>query len=91
MRYSRTAAFKRLFRKLPEDRRLAVEGAMLSLDEALRTGSLRGGLGLKELRGGLWEIRAGLLDRVVFVRTKDLIEFLVAGTHDEIRRFLKRR
>lgn len=89
MRYFRTAAFKSLYRKLPSNRQEAADKALGSLGEALASGRPAGGLGLKALRRGVWEIRAGLLDRIVFCRTKDLIEFLVIGTHDEIRRFLK--
>ena len=90
MRYSRTSAFRRLFRKLPGARQEAAERALLRLDEALRLGRPAPGLGLKELRHSLWEIRAGLLDRIVFFRSSDLIEFVVIGTHDEIKRFLRR-
>ena len=91
MRYFRTTAFQSLYRKLPSDRQEAADKALRVLEDALASGRPTGGLGLKVLRRGVWEIRAGLLDRIVFCRTKDLIEFLVIGTHDEIRRFLKGR
>lgn len=90
MRYRRTTAFARLYRRLSQERRGAVDRAMTLLDAAFQSGRPVGGLGLKALRHGLWEIRCGLLDRVVFARTGDVAEFLVVGTHDEIRRFLKR-
>ncbi len=90
MRYSRSAAFARLYRKLPPDRRSRVDEAILAFDAALARGTLSQGLGLKELRPRLWEIRAGLLDRVLFARAGDEIEFLLVGTHDEIKRFLAR-
>lgn len=89
MRYFRTAAFKSLYRKLPSSRQEAADKALRGLDEAFASGRPTGGLGLKALRHGVWEIRAGLLDRIVFCRTQDLIEFLVIGNHDEIRKFLK--
>lgn len=47
------------------------------------------GLGLKHLGRGLWENRAGLKDRMIFCRSADTIEFLIAGSHDEIKRFLR--
>lgn len=90
MRYCRSASFRRQYRKLPAQRQEAVDKALQNLDETLHTGHPIGGLGLKELRYDLWEIRARLLDRIVFCRHKDFIEFLVVGAHDEIRRFLKR-
>jgi hypothetical protein len=55
------------------------------------TGQLPHGLGLKRLRAGLWELRAGLSDRVVFHRSGDLVEFMLVGNHDEIARFLESR
>lgn len=48
------------------------------------------GLGLKKLRPPLWEIRSSLQDRILFAWKKDLVTFLVAGDHQDIKRFLKR-
>jgi len=90
VRYRLTATFKRCNSKLPPDRQKAVRDALASLDEALLRGQPSSGLGLKQLRRGFWEIRAGISDRVVFYRAKDCIEFLIVGSHDDIRRFLKR-
>ena len=55
------------------------------------TGQLQPGLGLKPLQEGCWEVRAGLSDRLLFRRTADLVEFLLVGNHDEIRRFVRER
>lgn len=90
MRYFRSAAFNRLYRKLPAERRQAADKALANLDLVFQRGSPIPGLGLKELRRGVWEIRAGLLDRIVFSRSKDVIELLAIGTHDDIKRFLRR-
>jgi len=89
MRYFRTARFKRAFRTLEAPRQIRVEHAMRQLEVLFESGHLPPGLGLKQLRPGLWEVRAGLSDRVVFSRTGDLAEFLLVGNHDELRRFLK--
>lgn len=89
MRYFRTNAFKRLYRKLPPDRRQAVDQALKYFDEMLIAGHPAVGLGLKELRRDVWEIRAGLRDRIIFCKSKDTVEFLALGSHDQIRRFLK--
>jgi hypothetical protein len=37
----------------------------------------------------LWELRAGLSDRILFHRSGDLITFLLTGSHDEVSRFLR--
>lgn len=47
------------------------------------------GLGLKRLRGDFWEVRKGLRARILFRWDGDLVEFVLAGNHDDIRRFLK--
>lgn len=36
-----------------------------------------------------WEIRKGLKLRIIFLWQGDSVEFILAGTHDDIKRFLK--
>ena len=48
------------------------------------------GLGLKNLKKNFWEIRKGLKLRILFRWRTDYVEFTLAGTHDDIKRFLKR-
>ncbi len=57
---------------------------ILSMDQPLREG-----LGLKRLRGPYWEVRKGLKARILFRWHKDLVEFVLAGDHEDIKRFLK--
>ena len=47
------------------------------------------GIGLKRLRGDYWEVRKGLKVRILFKWKGDLAEFILAGNHDDIKRFLK--
>lgn len=91
MRYFRTARFRRAFRALPRQQQERVESAMRQLEAMFETGQLPHGLGLKPLQQGCWEIRAGLAERLIFRRTGGLVELLLVGNHDEIRRFLKAR
>lgn len=49
------------------------------------------GLGLRKLQGGFWEVRAGLDRRILFQLEGDLSTFVIAGSHDEIRRRLRAR
>jgi mRNA-degrading endonuclease RelE of RelBE toxin-antitoxin system len=46
-------------------------------------------LGLKNLRKNFWEIRKGLKLRILFRWQADRVEFVLAGTHDDIKNFLK--
>ena len=47
------------------------------------------GLGLRKLKSGYWEVRAGLDRRVLFSLESDLATFVIVGNHDEIRRRLR--
>lgn len=89
MRYRATSRFDRTVERLDFARRARVKAAVEQLVATFETGKLAHGLGLKQLRPGLWELRAGLADRVIFYRSGDLVEFLMAGDHSEIRRFLR--
>lgn len=89
MRYFRTPAFKRAYDSLDPSRRTRVNRALLQLDILYAHGQRPFGLGLKSLKPGIWEVRAGVDDRILFRWTGDLIELLMVGNHDEIRRLLK--
>jgi mRNA-degrading endonuclease RelE of RelBE toxin-antitoxin system len=89
MHYERKPSFDRSLRRLPQDRRHRVERAIEQLVMFFEAGPRPQGLGLKRLRGDVWEVRAGLSDRVIFRLTADLVEFVIVGNHDDIVRFLK--
>jgi hypothetical protein len=89
MHYRTSSRFDRSVARLDPNRKRAVQDAIARLVAAFETGQTPLGLGLKQLRPGLWECRAGLSDRVLFYRTRDAVEFLLAGNHDEIKRFLR--
>ncbi|MDP3723360.1 MAG: hypothetical protein Q8R91_07695 [Candidatus Omnitrophota bacterium] len=88
MRYRVSARFDRSVKRLDPGRKQRVQEAIDRLVAAFETGELPAGLGLKQLKAGLWELRAGLADRVLFYRTGDRVEFLAAGNHDDIKRLL---
>jgi len=89
MRYEYKPSFDRMFKKLPKDRRDKVLKAIFALIEYFEVGKRAKGLGLKHLRDDFWEIRADIRDRIMFAFTDDIVSFVVVGTHDEIRRFLR--
>lgn len=47
------------------------------------------GIGLKHLKDNFWEVRKSLKARILFRWEGDLIEFILAGNHNDIRRYLK--
>ncbi|MBM3705653.1 MAG: hypothetical protein FJW66_03910 [Actinobacteria bacterium] len=89
MRYEFKPSFDKTFKKLPSVRKLKVEEALTSLIDFFETGKKTKGLGLKNLRKEFWEIRSGINDRVIFTLSQGKVSFIITGTHDEIKRFLK--
>lgn len=83
------ASFDRTFRKLDPVQKITVSLAIERFLVGLDAGKMPSGLGLKHLRGDLWEIRADIRLRVAFRMRPGRIEFGLTGTHDRIRRFLK--
>ena len=89
MRYFRTAAFERTYQSIDPSRQKQVDKALCQLEALYATSQRPFGLGLKSLKPGIWEIRAGLGDRVLFRRNRNLVELLIVGSHDEILRLLR--
>ena len=89
MRYFRTAAFKRAYQAIEPWRQHRVEKSLHQLATMYAESQRPFGLGLKTLKPGVWEIRAGLSDRILFRRTGDTVELLLVGSHDDILRILR--
>ena len=47
------------------------------------------GLGIRKLTGDYFEIRVGLDIRLVFQHRPECLLFLMAGNHDEVKKFLR--
>lgn len=63
--------------------------AMQTIDILSHDRIIHKGLGLKRLKGDYWEIRKGLKVRILFRWEADLVEFVIAGDHNDIKRYLK--
>jgi len=79
--------FKKLLSSLQKKIYQALDILMNYLDG---NAPLPPGLGLKNWNSDYWEIRAELKDRILFEFT-DKIVFLLVGSHNEIRNFMKGR
>lgn len=90
MQYYSSSAFEKSLKDLTQDRKERVKKAIALCVAFFETGDLPHGLGLKSLRYEFWEIRAGISDRIIFRKGKGLIEFVLVGSHDEVKKFLKR-
>ena len=89
MRYRASPRFDSSVKRLDPARKARLRHAIDRLVAGFETGQLPAGVGLKQLKPGLWELRAGLADRVLFHRSGDVVVFLLVGDHDEVRRFLR--
>ena len=90
MRVEFKPSFERSIKSLPgvekeEIKKVAIQLVdVLSQDQAIHQG-----LGLKRLRGDYWEVRKGIKVRILFRWQSHLLEFVLAGDHEDVRRFLK--
>lgn len=84
------ASFQRAYDRLEAADRERVKKALTLLRHYLDTGEAPVGLGLKKLGSGVYEFRAGLALRGVYVEEGSLLALALLGSHDEVRRFLKR-
>ena len=77
-------------RDLDDEQRRAVFDAILALPRAMGDPHTHAGLGLRKLhRSGLWEARVGLGLRIVFGLQPDLLALVRAGSHEDVRRYLR--
>ncbi len=91
MRFEFKPSFDRSVKSLPSETKQEIKELCINLIEMLSSGRrLSTGLGLKNLRKNFWEVRKGLRLRILFRWESDLVEFILAGTHEDIKNFLKR-
>ena len=88
-RLAASSHFQRLLRKLPRNEQDHTADALKRLLEALRTGILPAGLGLKKINGDKYELRVGLRLRIVMKADGDTLVCHLIGNHDEVRRYLR--
>ena len=89
MRYFTSQAFDQSIRELPDSKKKQVKKALRLATAFFETGDLPAGLGLKPLRHDIWEIRAGLYERILFHKANDVVRYLIVGRHDDIKQYLR--
>jgi hypothetical protein len=77
--------------RLAPDQQLEVLSVLRSLPVAFGRPHTHAGLGLRQLRRGVFEARIDLKLRVLFVREGDLLVVKAVGDHGEIRHYLRTR
>ena len=90
MRFEFKSFFERSVKSFsPSEKSDIKETAAQLIDVLSKDRQIHQGLGLKRLRGDFWELRKGIKVRILFRWGGDLIEFVLAGNHDDVKRFLK--
>ncbi len=91
MRYEIKKSFDRSVKGLSEDDRVEIKTVIFEVLDVLSTGKKPSkGMRLTRLRNDYWEAGTSLKERIMFKLTDDLVQFLLVGTHDDIKRALKR-
>jgi len=90
MRFEFKPSFERSIKSFPDKKKEEIKEVALELIDVLsHERDIHKGIGLKRLKGNFWEVRKGIQARILFRWEGDLVEFVLAGNHDDIKRFLK--
>lgn len=85
-------SFDKTFNRLPISKQLKVIEVVDILISFLETKSrLTKGIGIKKLRKNFWEVRISLKLRILFKIQKGLLIFVLVGSHDDIKRYIRKR
>ena len=91
MKFEFKPSFDRSVKSLPTETKQEIKELCTNLIDMLSSGyTLSRGMGLKNLRRNFWEVRKGLKLRILFRWKADHVEFILAGTHDDIKKFMRR-
>lgn len=82
-------SFERILKKLDPHIKSWVKDATAKVIDFYTADKKSEGLGVKRLRGNIWEARAGLKIRVLYDLAGSRLTFILAGSHDDVKRFLK--
>ena len=78
-------------RKLTPETEAACLEALRQLPEVFGRPHVHAGLGVRQLRPGLYELRVGLDLRALFLRSADSLEVQIIGDHAQVRHYLRGR
>ena len=83
------AGFQRAYDRLETEERGRVKKSLAQLEHYFKTGEAPLGLGVKKLGAGVYEFRAGLALRGIYVEEGERVVLALLGSHDHVRRFLR--
>ncbi len=86
--YSFKKSFDKSLKKLPEKQK-EKKSCIELIDVLEENQGLKKGLRLKQLTGNIYEISQGMKIRIIFSWDNNHLTFILAGNHDQIKKFLK--
>jgi hypothetical protein len=89
MRYAYQPSFLETTRHLSRVQSVKLLKAIEKFQNAIETHQWPPGLGITHLRNEYFEFRVDIHTRVIYQRRSDLIQYILYGSHDQIKRFLK--
>jgi len=89
MRYAYQPSFLETTRGLSKDRAAKLLKTIEKFQNAMESQQWPRGLGITHLRAEYFEFRVDIHLRVVCHRSGDLIQYVLCGSHDQVKRFLK--
>jgi len=90
MRFAYEATFWASTDNLSLFQRRQIVKVIRKFERACESGNIPGVLGLTHLRENYFEFRVDAHRRIIFQRIGDLIRYIFYGSHDEVKRILKR-
>ncbi|MFA5275481.1 MAG: hypothetical protein WC417_01120 [Candidatus Omnitrophota bacterium] len=91
MRFEFKPSFEHSLKVLhPKAREQVKNSCLKTIDILSQDRFIHKGIGLKRLKGDYWEVRQGIKQRLIFRWNKDLVEFILAGSHEDVKRYLRK-
>ncbi len=89
MRFAYQPSFLNTTRQLSHSQASKLLKAIEKFQQAIEGRQWPQGLGITHLRDDYFEFRADIHMRVTYRRTGDVVQYVLYGSHDQVRRFLK--
>ena len=91
MKYEFKSSFDKSLKRFSETSKTEIKRLAFEIVDIIATGKAPSkGYKLTRLREDYWEARASIKERVLFKLTRDTIQFIAVGNHEDVKRFLKR-
>lgn len=91
LRVELTPELKAAIRHLPKSQRKQIGEVITAVRDGFGAPHLHSGLGIRRLRDSLFECRIGLKLRLVFDAEPGVLSFTDIGTHNQIRKIVRKR